>query len=429
MSLKRIRQLINESNNSTSNSYGRPTVISLTGKADNIIFTDLVATQVTNTPNAAVYGLSVSNTGIGTDGAPAHTDIFHDPGTATGDISITAGHKLTEYDPAKAYEKGDRFKVEAKGLYFEATEDITYSSIDGDDDYDRLMNAIVLAKTRIVTDAIPYGNDDREDIAGVEFTLRKWELEIASRKLKVLMSQELIQDMEHSQFDSDRVIDEIIASSIAMDINKDIIQKLINVSNRFQDQFFVKNGIADLSGAGKSVTDKARELYALICLAGSRIYEKTTYSATYVVCSPMVFSILSGSGWVRPDTTGAEDEEDGVVNSTLSGVMNNGMKIYVDRFPLFEYFVVGCKHESDGLETVGSLYYSPYKENDGAGFLTFVSPPSDFQPHIGVLARYALSINNIYSNLTEDERKTVGADDWSQLMGKSEASQFVRVKF
>ncbi len=87
------------------------------------------------------------------------------------------------------------------------------------------------------------------------------------------------------------------------------------------------------------------------------------------------------------------------------------------------------QHDLEGLQAVGSMYYSPYTENDGAGFLTIVSPPSDFQPRIGVVVRYALSINNIYSNLTEAERVSVKANDWNKLMGKSEASQFVRVKF
>lgn len=423
MSIKHINQLIRESNTSGSIAKGRPTLISVTGKADNIIFTDLVATQVTNTPNAAVYGLSVYNVGQDKTGKKVEVDIYHDPGTATGELNVSQGLQLPEYDPAKAYTKGERFQVQSKGLVFEATTDVTYSTIEGDDDYDKLMNAIVQAKTRILTDAIPYGTDNKE-MASVEFTLRKWDLEIAARKLKVMISQELVTDMQNSDFDGDAVIDDIIASSIAMDINKDIIQKLINVSNRFEDDFFVKNGIADLSGPNKPVVEKGRELYALICLAGSRIYERTTYSATYVVCSPKVFSILCGSGWVRP----LEESVDGT-NSTLSGVMNNGMKIYVDRFPLFDYFVVGCKHEREGLETVGSLYYSPYAENDGAGFVTIVTPPSDFQPYVGVVARYALSINNIYSNLTKDERDSVNADDWSELMGKSEASQFVRVKF
>ncbi|AIA64878.1 putative precursor of head vertex subunit [Cronobacter phage S13] len=425
MSYKHIKQLIHESNQTGNVENGRPTLVSVTGKADNIIFTDLVATQVTKTPNASVYGLSVYNTGKKEDDS-VKSDIYHDPGTSTGALGITQGYKLDEFDVSKAYEAGDQFKVESKGLFFEVTQNVTFSSLDGEDDYQKLMTGITLAKARVLTDAIPYGEDTREEIAGVDFTLRKWDLQIGARKLKVSISNELIEDMHFNSMDSDALIDDIVASSVAMDINKDIIQKLINVSNRFEDPFFVKNGIADLSGAGKSVTDKARELYALICLAGSRIYERTTYAATYVVCSPMVFSILTGSGWVKPFKS---EEDDETLNSTLAGVMNNGMKIYVDRFPLFEYFVVGCKHEREGLESVGSLYYSPYTENDGAGFLTFVNPPSDFQPRIGVLVRYALSINNVYSNLTEEEREIVGADDWNKLMGKSEASQFVRVKF
>lgn len=426
MSYKHIKQLIAESTQTGASVNGRPTLVSVTGKADNIIFTDLVATQITKTPNASVYGLSVYNTGLkGTE--IVKSDIYHDPGTSTGELGITQGYKLDEYSASKAYSSGDQFKVEDKGLFFEATESVTFSSLDGTTDYDKLMTGITLGKVRVITDGIPYGSDTRdEEIAGVDFTMTKWDLEVEARKLKVDISNQLIEDMRYNSFDSDALIDDIIASSIAMDINKDIIQKLINVSNRFEDPFFVKDGIADLSGSGKSVTDKARELYALICLAGSRIYERTTYSATYVVCSPMVFSMLSGSGWVKPLK---EEEEGETLNSTLGGIMNNGMKIYVDRFPMFEYFVVGCKHEREGLESVGSLYYSPYAENDGAGFITIVSPPSDFQPRIGVLARYALSINNVYSNLAEDERKSVKANEWNKLMGKSEASQFVRVKF
>lgn len=424
MSHAHIQKLIKESTQTGSIANARPSLISVTGKADNIIFSDLVATQVTKTPNAAVYGLSVYNTGLkGSDIKKA--DIYHDPGTSTGSIGITQGYKLNEYDASKAYKAGDQFKVEDKGLFFEVCSDVTFSTLDGTDDYEKLMTGITEAKARVLTDAIPYGQDTRDEIAGIDFTLRKWDLDIESRKLKVDISNELIDDMRGNNLNSDALTDDIIASAIAMDINKDIIQKLINVSNRYSDEFFVKDGVGDLS-AITTMVEKSRALYSMICLASGRVYQKTTYSATYVICSPTVFGILQGSGWVKPAMNEGDDE---VVNATLSGVMNNGMKIYVDRFPMFEYFVVGCKHEREGLESVGSLYYSPYTENDGAGFLTIVSPPSDFQPRIGVMVRYALSINNIYSNLTEEERKTVKANEWNKLMGKSEASQFVRIKF
>lgn len=425
MSYKHIQTLISESTQTGSIVNGRPTLVSVTGKADNIIFTDLVATQATKTPNAAVYGISVFNTGSKEDGTLVKADIYHDPGTSTGRVGITQGYKLDEYDPAKAYVAGDQFKVEAKGLFFEATSSVTMSSLDGADDYEKLMTGVATAKVRVLTDAIPYGDDTRDEIAGVDFNLRKWDLEVEARKLKVTISNELIEDMRFNDLDSDGLIDEIISSSVAMDINKDIIQKLVNVSNRFDDQEYIKNGALDLTGT-RPLIEKSRELYSVICMAASRIYERTTYAGTYVVCSPKVFSVLSGSGWVRPLK---EENQDETLNSTLSGIMNNGMKIYVDRFPLFDYFVVGMQHELEGLQAVGSMYYSPYTENDGAGFLTIVSPPSDFQPRIGVMVRYALSINNIYSNLTEAERKDVKANDWNKLMGKSEASQFVRVKF
>lgn len=424
MSYKHIHKLLQESTQTGANSNGRPTLVSVTGKADNIIFTDLVATQVTKTPNAAVYGLSVYNTGMkGTK--EVKSDIYHDTGTSTGEMGQTQGYKLDEFDVSKAYVAGDMFKVEDEGLFFEVAKDTTFSAMEGTTDFDKLMSGVVEAKVRVLTDGIPYGEDTRDDIAGIDFTLEKWDLDVESRKVKVNISNELLEDMRGNTMDSDALIDDIIASSIAMDINKDIIHKLINVSNRYEDEFFVKKAVADLS-RDDTITNKARDLYAMICLAGSRIYEKTTYAATYVVCSPTVFSILSGSGWVKPFKDEEEDEE---LNSTLSGIMNNGMKIYVDRFPLFDYFVVGCKHERAGLESVGSLYYSPYAENDGAGFITIVSPPNDFQPNIGVMVRYALSINNVYSNLDAKERGKVKADDWNNLMGKSEASQFVRVKF
>lgn len=424
MSYKHIHKLMLESTETGANSNARPTLVSVTGKADNIIFTDLVATQVTDTPNAAVYGISVYNTGEkGAD--TVKSDIYHDPGTSSGVMGITQGYKLDEFSASKAYVAGDQFKVEDKGLFFEVAVDTTFSSLEGTTDYEKLMSGIVLAKVRVLTDGIPFGTDTRDEIAGIDFTMEKWDLNVESRKVKISISNELLEDMRGNNVDSDALVDDIIASSIAMDINKDIIQKLINVSNRYEDDFFVKKAVADLS-RDDTITNKARDLYAMICLAGSRIYEKTTYAATYVVCSPTVFSILTGSGWVKPFKTEEDSEE---LNSTLSGVMNNGMKIYVDRFPMFDYFVVGCKHERAGLESVGSLYYSPYAENDGAGFITIVSAPSDFQPNVGVMVRYALSINNVYSNLTSDERGKVRADDWNALMGKSEASQFVRVKF
>ena|GEM_PF-4377978 len=65
------------------------------------------------------------------------------------------------------------------------------------------------------------------------------------------------------------------------------------------------------------------------------------------------------------------------------GYLKSGLKIYIDTYSKFDYFVVGCKHNIDIAEAVskdeepedeeyipddiiGSLYYCPYQEEDGS---------------------------------------------------------------
>ena len=115
-------------------------------------------------------------------------------------------------------------------------------------------------------------------------------------------------------------------------------------------------------------------------------------------------------------------------NALSEGRLRCGLEVYADTVTPFDYMLVGCKHMIGDMESVGSLFYSPYTEADGAGAYKSVIDPNSFQHHVAIMNRYSLSVNPYTSKVDQEEHQVIKGDEWGKLAGRSEMSYILGIE-
>ncbi|MGL4523031.1 MAG: hypothetical protein ACRCWQ_10810 [Bacilli bacterium] len=401
-----LNELIQESTVSANIDLGRPQLLALTRAVNELIYTDLVAIQKTKTPIATLLGMRYKNR----DGEMT----FRTPATYGGLYGDRSKVTLELSSNLLSFAKDDVFKYQS--VVYQAIEAVNLQDLGGGDDIDKqLALALMINKVRIMSDAGETGTMEYIEPSESMLTINRWKIEAKTRKLKSEVSHEFIQDLKANGLDADNVIRQMLAHEIADEINRDVMQKLQTVSIRHVSP----TTASGIYFAGGSTDDpiKGRTLYRIVAEMARQLQSETSFDATYVLCSPRVAGLLTSSGWLKGDPT---------MRRLYAGTLTDGLKVYVDTVSRFDYLVVGTKQTMDELESIGSLFYTPYVEQDDVGF-TIVNSPEDLQPRYMCMARYGLSVNP-YTTSTENEQINAG-DNWNELAGKSKYSRFVGVVF
>lgn len=385
---------------------GRPSLLAITRAVNALIYTDLVATQPTTQPKATLFGLRYLN--------PDNNISFETPSTYAGRYGDRSD--ITELSNSSKFEKGDIFKFET--VVYQAAAAVNISTENGSDLKSKLMISMMKANVRIVSDAADTSyHETGDNIQEVNFSLDRWAVDTRTRKFKTLITNELIQDLNANGLDASSVIEDLLSTTLSEEINKDIMQKLQTVSKRFISQH-TTDGILDLSGISDDPIH-GRTVYRIVSEMAYEILSDTTFEATYVLCTPKIAALLSASGWMKGDPS--------MVN-LYAGVLANGIKVYIDGVSEMEYMVVGTKQATDEFEKIGSLFYSPFIDIDSIGSFNFALDPSDMQPRIMAMSRYALSVNPYtVQDEKSDREQIVNGDAWIDLATKSKYSRFVGV--
>lgn len=406
----KIQNLLRESSTTASSSNGRPDLLGLTRATHDLIFTDLVAVQPSSQPEATLYGVKYLNR--------ENELSFMSAADFTG--AIGSRDEIKEFDSKTTYKKDDLFKHES--VVYKVLKDDPFNGLTGDD--------LAILKAGILGDGIRYMSDaadvtyfetENPDISEGSVVLDRWSIPTKTRKIKTSLTVEFAQDLRSSLFESGAVIDDMLATMLAEDVNKEIIQKLVTVSSRYKVKGIADNGILDLTGEDKA-PEQARSLYRYVCELDAVIQKNTTYGASYVLASSRCAAILAASGWLEynPEVPLAE------------GVLKNGLPVYSDPWSIVDYIIVGTKQNLGDLEHIGSLFYAPYVELDGAGAYKLVIDPKSLQPKLALMARYGVSVNPYtVSKAKTPDGKTlpvVKGDDWDNLVGKSKMSYILGVK-
>lgn len=398
-------ELLRESTSSVANQTARPQLLSLTRAVNNLIFSDLVAIQPTDQPVSALYGLRYLNR----DGQMTfRTATTY--GGAAGDRT-----EIEEFSKEKSYDEGALFK----------SDDVVYEVVtagtvgeDAETPEAAIFKGIMTNKIRFYSDcaSVEYFEDKNTEISSTSMQFDKWQVNVGSRKLKTSFTTELMQDLEASQINSENSVIDLLATVASEEINKDIIQKLITVSSRYKIKGITPDGVLSLVRVQDAPT-QARELYRYACEMRNQMLRTSSFAGTYVLASSRVVGLLQSTGWM--------EETD---NALSEGRLRCGLEVYADTTTPFDYMLVGCKHMIGDMESVGSLFYSPYTEADGAGAYKSVIDPNSFQHHVAIMNRYSLSVNPYTSKVDQEEHQVIKGDDWGKMAGRSEMSYILGIE-
>lgn len=398
-------ELLRESTSSVANQTARPQLLSLTRAVNNLIFSDLVAIQPTDQPVSALYGLRYLNR----DGQMTfRTATTY--GGAAGDRT-----EIEEFSKEKSYDEGALFK----------SDDVVYEVVtagtvgeDAETPEAAIFKGIMTNKIRFYSDcaSVEYFEDKNTEISSTSMQFDKWQVNVGSRKLKTSFTTELMQDLEASQINSENSVIDLLATVASEEINKDIIQKLITVSSRYKIKGITPDGVLSLVSVQDAPT-QARELYRYACEMRNQMLRTSSFAGTYVLASSRVVGLLQSTGWM--------EETD---NALSEGRLRCGLEVYADTTTPFDYMLVGCKHMIGDMESVGSLFYSPYTEADGAGAYKSVIDPNSFQHHVAIMNRYSLSVNPYTSKVDQEEHQVIKGDDWGKMAGRSEMSYILGIE-
>ncbi|UOX40551.1 major head protein [Aeromonas phage GomatiRiver_11] len=405
MSVSKIHQLLSESTTTAANSQGRPALVGLTRSVNALIYSELVAIQETTQPTSTLYGVRYFN--------PNGDMAFQSMATYGGHVGSRDGIQVATL--GTAYIKGDVFQDKDTVVY-EVLKPFTLTDTGSGITEDAIYEAVIVGNVRIKSESAPAEYfESGAEIVKTNFKFDRWNAAVKSRKLKSDVTVELMQDLEANKLDAPSVVEDVLATMISEDINKDIIQTLGTVSTRFMMGDMTKP-ILDLTTATDAVII-GRTLYQYVCEMKGQMQRQTSFDATYALCSVRVGALLSASGWLKPSDDPLAD-----------GELYNGMKVYVDAYSSFDYVVVGCKHEMNDIEHVGSLFFSPYVESDNLGSYKIINDAESLQPHLCMMIRYGLSVNPYTTGLGDDEKRITQGDDWSKLAGQSRMSYILGVK-
>lgn len=397
--MTQIYKLLKESSG-VSNAQGRPELLSLTRAVNSLIYTDLVAVQPSTQPVSALYGMRYLNMD--------NNMTFTTPATYGG--AVGSRKDIETLNVSKEYKAGDLFKH--NDTVYQVIQDGAIGS--DKEEQEALFRAIILNKIRLNSDAASteHFSDIRTEIAESRFQLDKWQSDIKTRKLKTKFTQELLQDLEANQMYADSTISDLLSTTISEEINKDIIQKLITISTRYNVSGLTNEGVISLVGV-QDAPSQSRELYRYVCEMSAHLLKNTSFRGTYVLASSRVVGILAASGWMSKSD-----------NPLSDGILRCGLEVYADTTTPFDYMLVGCKHKIGDMESVGSMFYAPFIEPDGVGAYKVID--NNFDHNVSMISRYSLSVNP-YTTTAKGGRIVKG-DDWNALAGRSEMSLMVGIE-
>lgn len=382
-----IEQLLKESNQTANIEQGRPALVGLNRKVNELIFNDIVSIQPTKQPIATVYGVRYE--AVSEDRQTAH-EIQSSRRTFTGENPLG-----TDYGaPTAGMNPSDRFTLE--DYHFEV---IVAGDYDAITDTKAALALVFSGEIRLITDG---SLDDSADhiVQESRFIMDHWKAPIRTRRAKTAITLELLRDMEAQSLEGEATVEDLLATTISEEINSDLIMKTIAVSQKFGD-LDVSNVAENVYYQGRAIINKALEL-------GADIYRNTTFPPTFLLASPRVASAIRASGMV---------DNENLIEGT-------GLKLVTDGKSEIEYMLVGSKLEYTGLDTVSPIYYSPFESQDNIRYL-ITTDSLNLQPVVGLVNRYAVTASPMHTG--NEHNGPQDGENWVEICNKSPLASLMTV--
>lgn len=233
-------------------------------------------------------------------------------------------------------------------------------------------------------------------IAEVNMTVEKAQVEAKTRKLRSRWSLEVAQDLKAMHgLDLEEEMMDMLAYEITAEIDREIVNA-VNSAAVSSSWDYASSTQAD----GRWQMEKLRTLYSMIVRKANLIAINTRRGAgNFVIASPMVVAALeSMSSFILAPIAGGD------INSMVTGISKVGsldgrISVFRDTFATTDYATIG--------------YKGPSEYDAGIIFLPYVSLmvsktvfEQSFQPTIGLLSRYAIH-SQIFGSSNYYQRVTV----------------------
>ncbi len=243
-----------------------------------------------------------------------------------------------------------------------------------------------------------YAFNNRDDIPQVDIKIVSFAVTANDRKLKVVWTPEVAQDLNaYHSLDAEAELTQLMADQIAMDIDSEILQDLVNNVKAATFYWDVRPGFfvdreTGAPTAGPSFTGNVQEWYSTLLIrvidASNTIHRKTLRSgANFIVTSPDVCTILESLVQWRP----VMDFSDASVTKFSMGAEKVGSissRFTVYKVPFFYRNVLLVGYKGDEWLSTGYVY-APY-------IPLIITPtiydPTNFTPTKGAMTRYAKQI-------------------------------------
>lgn len=248
--------------------------------------------------------------------------------------------------------------------------------------------------------AFEYAFDDTDSIPQLDINIKSFPIVAGDRKLKVNWTPEVAQDVNaYHSLDIESELTQIMADQVAMDIDSEILQDLLNQAGTngevqywdVRPGFFVDHNTGGVA-AGQTFTGNVEEWYRTLLIrvnsVGNRIFRRNLRGgANFIVTSPDVCTILESIVQWRPEM----DHSDPSVTKYSMGIEKAGNlagKYTVYKAPNFPRNKMLVGYKGDEWLSTGYVY-APYVP-------LIVTPtvydPKNFTPAKAVMTRYAKQI-------------------------------------
>ncbi len=255
-------------------------------------------------------------------------------------------------------------------------------------------SGLTVDSTGVVMTPVFESDFSTDDIPEIDIRVQSVAVTAETRKLKAKWTPELAQDLNaYQNIDAEVELTQILSEQIALDIDREILQQLLQAGTGATMYWSRKPGdfvnkLTGVSASGGSFTGTVREWYETLvetCIdVANTIHRKTLRgAANFMVVSPDVATIFEASLLYKPSLSLEPTETQFSLGIEKVGSLNNRFTVYKDPYFPRNMILVGYKG-STFLET--GFVYAPYVP-------LIVTPtifaPDDFTPRKGVMTRYA----------------------------------------
>lgn len=192
----------------------------------------------------------------------------------------------------------------------------------------------------------------------VNIEVKREFVETQTRKLKSVITQEAVQDIQ-SQYgeNAEDVLADIMSSEVALEMDKEIIDYMRSIATIKSDLVLTNSSIADLTYAYLSIASRInKELLGMSAKHGKNI-------TGFVVTSNAVIAGLISAGLMAFGESGNLDNQILTDNDNTIGIMQQYVTVVQDKFATEDYVLVGWKQHGDGTngkDGNAGVIFSPY---------------------------------------------------------------------